>query len=87
MSEASKSRPEIGMLLFPGLNFLDLIGPHTLLAHSANVHLVWKNLDLLTVESGIAVKPTTKLKTAPRSRCLLFPVVPALWMSCRTSRR
>jgi len=72
MSEASKSRPEIGMLLFPGLNFLDLIGPHTLLAHSANVHLVWKNLDLLTVESGIAVKPTTKFEDCPKDFDVLF---------------
>ena len=72
MSEPSKSRPEIGMLLFPGLNFLDLIGPHTLLAHSANVHLIWKNLDLLTVDSGIAVKPTTSMEDCPRDLDVLF---------------
>ena len=72
MSEPSKSRPEIGMLLFPGLNFLDLIGPHTLLAHSANVHLIWKNLDLLTVDSGIAVKPTTKFEDCPKDLDVLL---------------
>ena len=72
VSEPGKSRPEIGMLLFPGLNFLDLIGPHTLLAHSANVHLIWKNLDLLTVDSGIAVKPTTSMENCPRDLDVLF---------------
>jgi putative intracellular protease/amidase len=72
MSEPSKRRPEIAMLLYPGLNFLDLIGPHTLLAHSANVHLIWKNLDLLTVDSGIAVKPTTKFEDCPKDLDVLF---------------
>jgi transcriptional regulator GlxA family with amidase domain len=72
MSEPKRNRPEIGMLLFPGLNFLDLIGPHTLLAHSANVHLIWKNLDLLTVDSGIAVKPTTSMENCPRDLDVLF---------------
>jgi transcriptional regulator GlxA family with amidase domain len=72
MSEVSKSRPEIAMLLYPGLNFLDLIGPHTILASVANVHLVWKNLDLLTVDSGVAIKPTTSMEDSPRNLDVLF---------------
>ena len=72
MSEPKRNRPEIGMLLFPGLNFLDLIGPHAVLAHFANVHLIWKNLDLLTVDSGIAVKPTTSMENCPRDLDVLF---------------
>ena len=67
-----RSRPEIAMLLYPGMNFLDLIGPHTVLALSANVHLIWKNLDLLTVDLGIAVKPTTSMENCPRDLDVLF---------------
>jgi putative intracellular protease/amidase len=67
-----RSRPEIAMLLYPGLNFLDLIGPHTVLAHFANVHLIWKNLDLLTVDLGVAVKPTTSMEDCPRDLDVLF---------------
>ena len=72
MSEPKRNRPEIGMLLFPGLNFLDLIGPHAVLAHFANVHLIWKNLDLLTVDLGVAVKPTTSMENCPRDLDVLF---------------
>jgi len=72
MSEPSMSQTEIGMLLYPGLNFLDLIGPHAVLNRSTSVHLIWKNLDLLTVDSGIAVKPTTRMEDCPRNLDVLF---------------
>ena len=35
----SGRRPEIGMLLYPGLTLLDLLGPQTALSTSCNVHL------------------------------------------------
>ena len=65
-------RPEIAMLLYPGLNFLDLLGPHTVLARMANVHLVWKSLDLLTLDMGITVKPTCRFDDCPRDVDVLF---------------
>jgi putative intracellular protease/amidase len=67
MSESIRSKPEIAMFIYPGLNFLDLTGPHAVLARAANVHLVWKNLDLLTVDTGISVKPTTRFEDCPRN--------------------
>jgi putative intracellular protease/amidase len=60
------------MLLYPGLNFLDLIGPHTVLARMANVHLIWKSLDLLTVDMGVTVKPTCTFEDCPRDVDVLF---------------
>ena len=33
-------RLEIGMLLYPGLTLLDLIGPQTVFSWYANIHLV-----------------------------------------------
>ncbi len=35
-------RPEVAMLLYPGVTLLDLLGPQTVLAHHATPHLVWK---------------------------------------------
>ncbi|MGD0829897.1 MAG: hypothetical protein ABR907_03065 [Terracidiphilus sp.] len=32
MSESHTRKPEIAMLIYPGLNFLDLTGPHAVLA-------------------------------------------------------
>ena len=38
-------RPQVGMLLFPGLTLLDLLGPHTALSMVMDVHLVWTRMD------------------------------------------
>src|SRR4051812_22497146 len=51
-------KPEVGMLLYPGMTLMDLLGPQTVLSTSCNVHLVWKNTDLLETDSGVVLKPT-----------------------------
>jgi hypothetical protein len=63
---------EIGMLLYPGLTLLDLIGPHTVLAWFANIHLVWKTTDLIRTDTGIGVKPNATFATCPRELDILF---------------
>jgi cyclohexyl-isocyanide hydratase len=63
---------EIGMLLYPGLTLLDLIGPHTVFSWFANIHLVWKTTDLVRTDTGIGVKPNATFATSPRELDILF---------------
>ncbi|HTR62569.1 MAG TPA: DJ-1/PfpI family protein, partial [Candidatus Binataceae bacterium] len=63
---------EIGMLLYPGLTLLDLIGPQTVFSWFANIHLVWKNKDLVRSDSGIGMQPTDTFDSCPRDLDILF---------------
>ncbi|MEM9592713.1 MAG: DJ-1/PfpI family protein [Acidobacteriota bacterium] len=65
-------KPEVAMLLYPGVTVLDLIGPHTVLAPSCNVHVVWKNTDLLETDSGLVMKATSTLDECPDDLDVLF---------------
>lgn len=65
-------RPEIGMLLYPGLTLMDLLGPQTVFATSANVHLVWKTKDVIETDSGFGVRPTATLADCPKDLDALF---------------
>jgi len=63
---------EIGMLLYPGLTLLDLIGPHTVFSWFASIHLVWKATDLVRTGTGIGVKPNATFATCPGELDILF---------------
>jgi cyclohexyl-isocyanide hydratase len=63
---------EIGMLLYPGLTLLDLIGPATVFSWFSNIHLVWKAKDLVRCESGFGIQPTATFETCPRELDILF---------------
>src|SRR6202049_3011969 len=65
-------RLEIGMLLYPGLTLLDLIGPQTVFSWFSNIHLVWKTKDLIYSDTGIAIQPTSTFETCPRELDILF---------------
>lgn len=67
-----QTKPEVAMLLHPGVTLLDLIGPQSVLAPSCNVHVVWKNTDLLETDSGIVMKATTTLDECPKNLDVLF---------------
>ncbi|HEY6299550.1 MAG TPA: DJ-1/PfpI family protein [Candidatus Binatus sp.] len=67
-----QSRLEIGMLLYPGLTLLDLIGPQTVFSWFANIHLVWKTTDLIASDTGIGIGPTATFETCPRDLDILF---------------
>ncbi|MEM8636769.1 MAG: DJ-1/PfpI family protein [Pseudomonadota bacterium] len=60
------------MLLYPGVTLLDLLGPQTVLSSNCNVHVVWKNTDLLETDSGIVMKATTTLDQCPNDLDVLF---------------
>lgn len=69
---AGGERPVVAMLLYPGLTLLDLVGPHTALAATMDVHLVAKTLDDVVSDTGVTVRPTTTLAQAPRDVDVLF---------------
>jgi cyclohexyl-isocyanide hydratase len=63
---------EIGMLLYPGLTLLDLIGPQTVFSWFANIHLVWKTMDPVLSDTGIGIQPTCTFGTCPSELDILF---------------
>ena len=67
-----QKRPEIGMLVYPGLTLMDMLGPQTALSTSANVHLLWKTRDLIRSDTGIELRPTATFADCPRELDALF---------------
>ena len=65
-------KPEIGMLVYPGLTLMDMLGPQTVLSMTCNVHLVWKNKDLIESDSGVVLKPTGAFADCPKDLDALF---------------
>jgi cyclohexyl-isocyanide hydratase len=65
----------IGMLLFPDLTQLDLTGPFEILHRipNAKVHLVWKDTELVTADSGLQLRPTMALRDCPPLDVLFVP--------------
>src|SRR5262249_47679046 len=59
-------KPEIGMLVYPGLTLMDMLGPQTVLSTSCNVHLVWKNADLIESDTGVVLRPTGVFAECPK---------------------
>jgi len=68
------SRLQIGMLLYPGLSALDLVGPHPFFAELPNsqVHLLWKDLNPVASSLGYSIVPTTFIRNCPRDLDVLF---------------
>lgn len=63
---------EIGMLLYPELTLLDLIGPQTVFSWFANTHLAWKTMDPVIFDTGIGIQPTCTFETCPSELDILF---------------
>jgi cyclohexyl-isocyanide hydratase len=65
----------IGMLLFPGLTQLDLTGPHEVFHRipGATVHLVWKDLEPIRADSGLAIVPSITLADCPQLDIVMVP--------------
>ena len=68
----TEKRLEIGMLLYPGLTLLDLIGPATVFSWFSNIYLAWKTKDLIYSDTGIGIQPTCTFETCPRDLDVLF---------------
>ncbi|MBD8688846.1 MULTISPECIES: DJ-1/PfpI family protein [unclassified Rhizobium] len=65
-------RPKVAMLLFPGVTPLDLIGPQTVLNAHCDVHLVWKNTDVMMSDSGVVLQADTLVEDCPQDLDVLF---------------
>lgn len=65
---------QVAMLAYPGMTALDLIGPNQILASLMNidVHLVWKDKNLITTDTGIPLQPTLTFKDCPDNLTVLF---------------
>ena len=63
---------QVGMLLYPGLTLLDLIGPQTVLSPFSSIHLLWTSLDPITTDSGIRLFPNTTLQDCPADLDVVF---------------
>ncbi|HDR9586101.1 TPA: DJ-1/PfpI family protein [Burkholderia stabilis] len=65
----------IGFLVFPGVQQLDLTGPHDVLASlpGATVHLVWKSRDPVASSSGLALTPTCTFADCPPLDVICIP--------------
>jgi len=71
----SASSVSIGLLLFPGLTQLDLTGPFEVFARApaAEVHLIWKTLDPVVSDRGMAILPTATFATCPALDVICVP--------------
>ncbi|VVN21502.1 Isonitrile hydratase [Pseudomonas fluorescens] len=66
---------QIGFLLFPQVQQLDLTGPFDVLASlpDVKVHLIWKNLMPVEASTGLMLKPTTTFADCPRLDVICVP--------------
>ncbi|WP_166219962.1 isonitrile hydratase [Pseudomonas atagonensis] len=66
---------QIGFLLFPQVQQLDLTGPYDVLASlpDVQVHLIWKDLVPVTASTGLVLKPTTTFEDCPALDVICVP--------------
>jgi cyclohexyl-isocyanide hydratase len=70
---ADPNRPKtVGMLTFPGLTMLDLIGPHAVLNGPMETHLLWKDTSPIISDTGVSLHPTMRFGAAPEKFNVLF---------------
>lgn len=67
MTATDPTAPRVGLLVFPGLTLLDLVGPLQVLTSvpSIDVHLVWRNLDPVGSDAVVALTPTMSFADCP----------------------
>jgi len=66
---------QIGILVFPRVQQLDLTGPYEVFASlpAANVHLVWKDRSAITTATGLVLAPTMTFGECPALDVLCIP--------------
>ena len=67
-------KEQIGMLLYPGMTALDLVGPQHMFASlmGAKVHHIAKTMAPVVSDSQLAISPTVTLARCPRDLDILF---------------
>jgi cyclohexyl-isocyanide hydratase len=72
-SATPDSQPlQLGLLIYPGMTLLDLVGPQATLGLHGETHLLWKTLDPVRSDTGITVLPTTTFAGCPADLDVLF---------------
>ena len=71
-AEDEVGRPVVGMVLFPGMTLLDLVGPHTAFSPSMKVHLIAATMDDIVCDTGVRIRPQTTFTDAPQHLDVLF---------------
>src|ERR1700738_4973089 len=66
---------QVVLLLYPRLTQIDLAGPYDVLARfeELTLHLVWKNLDLVTDSGGLRLLPARAFADCPQADILFVP--------------
>ena len=66
---------QIGFLIFPRFQLIDLAGPFDLFAQvpDSRLHLIWKDLEPLRATAGCDLKPTTTLDACPALDLICIP--------------
>jgi cyclohexyl-isocyanide hydratase len=66
---------QIGFLLFPNVQQLDLTGPYDVLASlpDVQVHLVWKTRGPVTASTGLVLQATTSFADCPQLDVICIP--------------
>ncbi|CAN7615674.1 DJ-1/PfpI family protein [Trinickia sp. LjRoot230] len=66
---------QIGFLVFPDVQQLDLTGPHDVLASlpNASTHLIWKNREPVISSNGLILTPTTTYNACPQLDVICIP--------------
>ena len=79
---------QIGILVFPRVQQLDLTGPYEVFASmpAANVHLVWKDRSAITSATGLVLAPTMTFGECPTLDVLCIPGGGASMRCWRTPR-
>lgn len=67
-----KPRLLVGMLVFPGLTLLDLIGPQTALYGPTITHLIGKTRDVILSDTGVPIHATMTFDESPADLDVLF---------------
>lgn len=66
---------QVGLLLYPGLTQLDLMGPYQVFASTAGVqtHVVWKTTEPVASDTGLKITPTTRFADCPQLDIICVP--------------
>ena len=67
-----KPRPLVGMVIFPGLTLLDLVGAHTALTGPTETLLISKSTEPFLTDTGIELRAEVAMRDAPKDFDVLF---------------
>lgn len=69
------AKNKIGLVLFPQLTLLDLMGPAEVFGYIPNVelHLLWKTLEPVDSNRGLRILPTTTFQDCPELDVICVP--------------